>query len=62
MESSVKQINRRVKGAEKIWSEGGGDVILTLRAEYLGDDQSMETYWASAQQTATGQRQYGVAA
>lgn len=61
MESSVKQVNRRVKGTEKFWSEGGGESILTLRADYLSDDQPIEAFWES-QQNATGERQYRQAA
>lgn len=62
MESSVKQIGRRVKGSEKFWSEVGGEGILTLRGDYLSDTQPMDTYWRIAQSTATGQREYKQAA
>ena len=58
MESSVKQISRRVKGTEKFWSTVGGEALLTLRADYLSDAQPMANYWAQAQSTATGQREY----
>ena len=62
MESSVKQIGRRVKGSEKFWSEIGGEAILTMRGDYLSDVRPMETYWRIAQSTATGQREYKNAA
>ncbi len=61
MESSVKQINRRVKGSEKFWSQAGGEAILGLRADYLRDDAPITRYWSLAQSTATGQREYRVA-
>jgi hypothetical protein len=60
MESSVKQINQRVKGTEKFWSSGGADAILTLRADYLSD-QSLEAYWQASQRDADGFRCYGMA-
>ena len=62
MESSVKQINRRVKGSEKFWSQVGGEVILGLRADYLSDNSPMSRYWSLSQSTATGQRTYYTAA
>ena len=61
MESTVKQVNRRVKGSEKFWSKVGGDVILTLRGEYLSDHQPMSSHWAAASRNATGQRAYQTA-
>ena len=35
VESVIKQINYRVKGTEKFWSEDGAEAILQLRADYL---------------------------
>src|SRR5262245_18467741 len=35
MESAVKQINQRVKGSEKFWSEAGSEAVLQLRADQL---------------------------
>ena len=32
VESTIKQINRRVKGSEKFWLEGGAEAILQLRS------------------------------
>jgi hypothetical protein len=62
MESSVKQINRRVKGSEKFWSQVGGEAILTMRGDYLSDTCPMDTYWSTAQRNAAGQREYKYAA
>ena len=41
MESTVKQINRRVKGSEKFWSTPGGEALLTLRAASLSDASTL---------------------
>ena len=59
MESVVKQVNRRVKGTEKFWSEQGAEGILQLRADQLSDDQPLEDFWQRRQEAATGQRRYG---
>ena len=37
IESTVKQINHRVKGSEKFWSASGGEALLQLRADQLSD-------------------------
>jgi hypothetical protein len=55
MESMVKQVNQRVKGTEKFWSEDGGEAILQLRADHLSDDQPMASFWKRRQDNATGQ-------
>lgn len=58
VESTVKQINYRVKGTEKFWTEQGAEAILQLRADYLSDDEPMEDFWQRRQEMATGQRRY----
>ena len=58
MESSVKQMHRRVKGSEKFWSNVDGEAILTMRGDYLSDNHPLETYWKVAQSDATGERRY----
>ena len=58
MESVVKQVNQRVKGTEKFWSEAGAEAILQLRADLLSDDQPLEAFWGRRQAQATGQRRY----
>jgi hypothetical protein len=62
MESVVKQINRRVKGTEKFWSEDGAEALLQLRADQLSDDQPLDAFWQRRQEAATGQRRYRPAA
>ncbi len=58
VESVVKQINHRVKGTEKFWSEEGSEAVLQLRADYLSDGQPLEAFWERRQAAATGQRRY----
>jgi hypothetical protein len=58
MESTVKQIGRRVKGTEKFWSEEGVEAVMQLRADYLSDDEPMEQFWQQRADCMTGQRSY----
>jgi hypothetical protein len=58
MESTVKQVNRRVKGCEKFWSTAGGEAVLGLRAAYISDSKPMENDWQHTQQAAIGCRAY----
>jgi hypothetical protein len=58
MESTVKQIGRRVKGTEKFWSEQGVEAVMQLRADYLSDDEPMEDFWRQRADRMTGQRTY----
>jgi hypothetical protein len=58
MESTVKQIGRRVKGTEKFWSEEGVEAVMQLRADYLSDDEPMEQFWQERAGRMTGQRAY----
>jgi hypothetical protein len=62
MEAAVKQVNRRVKGTEKFWSEDGAEALLQLRADQLSDDQPLDAFWQRRQEAATGQRRYCPAA
>lgn len=58
MESGVKQINQRVKGTEKFWSEVGSEPVLQLRADLLSDSEILESFWERRQAASTGQRRY----
>jgi hypothetical protein len=58
MESVVKQVNRRVKGSEKFWSEAGSEAVLQLRADQLSDGEPLAAFWKRRQAAATGQRRY----
>lgn len=56
MESVVKQVNQRVKGTEKFWSEAGAEALLQLRADHLSDAQPLDAFWHRRQAAADGQR------
>jgi len=45
VESTIKQINRRVKGTEKFWLEGGAEAMLQLRAAQLSQDDRWNKNW-----------------
>ena len=46
VESTIKLINRRIKGSEKFWLEGGAEAMLQLRAAYLSEDDRANVYWS----------------
>lgn len=46
VESVIKQVNRRLKGTEKFWLEGGAEAMLQVRAAYLSEDGRAERYWS----------------
>jgi hypothetical protein len=58
VESVIKQINRRVKGSEKFWSESGAEAILQLRADDLSETEPMARFWTERENAASGQRRY----
>ncbi len=46
VESTIKQINRRIKGSEKFWLAGGAEAMLQLRAAQLSQDGRWKRYLA----------------
>jgi hypothetical protein len=58
VESVMKQVNKRMKGTEKFWLEGGAEAILQIRAAYISEDGRAERYWSRprpfAQAVGTG--------
>ena len=46
VESTIKQLNRRVKGSEKFWLSGGAEAVLQVHAAYLSQDGRAERLWA----------------
>jgi hypothetical protein len=58
IESTIKQINRRVKGTEKFWSHDGGEAILQLVADHLSDHSPMESFWTHRENQADGIRRH----
>ena len=45
VESTIKQINRRIKGSEKFWLEDGAEAVLRVRAAYLSQDDRARRLW-----------------
>jgi len=58
VESTIKQINQRVKASEKFWSDAGAEAVLQLRAGYGSETPPMDRFWARRQAHATGRRAY----
>jgi hypothetical protein len=44
IESTIKQINRRVKGTEKFWDQGA-EPMLQLAADYLSETPTLNRFW-----------------
>ena len=57
-ESTVKLLNRRVKGSEKYWTERGAEALLQLRADHLSTSQPMLAFWQARVHRQTGCRTY----
>lgn len=62
IESTVKQINYRVKGSEKFWTRRGAEALLQLRAEQLSDTAPLAAYWTRRIRQTSGVRTYAKAA
>jgi hypothetical protein len=61
IESTIKQINRRVKGTEKFWSQSTSEAVLQLRADYLSDSAPLVSFWLRHQARQTGGNAYAQA-
>ena len=61
IESTIKQINRRVKGTEKFWSQSSSEAVLQLRADYLSDSAPLDSFWLRHQARQTGANAYNQA-
>jgi hypothetical protein len=44
IESTIKQINRRVKGSEKFWDQGA-EPLLQLAADHLSETDPLRPFW-----------------
>ncbi len=58
MKSSVKQLNRRIKGSEKFWSDEGAEPLLPLVADEICTTQPMTELWRTRSENQTGNRTY----
>lgn len=62
VESVIKMMNKRVKGSEKFWSAPGAEAILQLRADYLGETETISRFWLEREAQARSHRPYRRAA
>jgi hypothetical protein len=62
IESTIKQINRRVKGSEKFWRRESGERVLQLRADSLSASQPLASFRRRWQAQQTGSHCYQTAA
>lgn len=58
IESTVKLINRRIKGTEKFWQRETSEPVLQLRADYLSDSNPMAAFWRRYHANQTGSGRY----
>ncbi len=58
VESVIKMVNRRVKGTEKFWSEGGAEAVLQLRADDLSETGILPRFWSEREKRASTGRPY----
>ncbi|MCG8584098.1 MAG: hypothetical protein MI757_05240, partial [Pirellulales bacterium] len=57
IESTIKQINRRVKGSEKFWDQGA-EPILRLAADHLSETNAFDHFWRNRQHQLQHTRRY----
>jgi hypothetical protein len=62
IESTVKQINQRIKGTEKFWRQDSSETVLQLRADTLSDTEPLTLFWHRWQAQQTGANRYHAAA
>jgi hypothetical protein len=55
MESTIKQINRRIKGTEKFWREGA-EPQIQLSADKISETRPLEVYWEKKAEAQIGKR------
>ena len=60
IESTIKQINRRVKGTEKFWDQGA-EPLLTLAADHLSETGRLDRFWKTRRKRLQPMRCYQTA-
>lgn len=60
IESTIKQINRRVKGTEKFWNQGA-EPLLVLAAEHLSETNRLDRFWRNRRNHLEPARHYSSA-
>lgn len=57
VESTIKRVNRRMKGTEKFWDQGA-EPLLCLVADHLSPPEAREAYWSHRPSRLSSQRRY----
>ncbi|MCC7086209.1 MAG: hypothetical protein IT427_14495 [Pirellulales bacterium] len=57
IESTIKQINRRVKGTEKFWNQAA-EPLLVLAAAHLCQTNRLDRFWQNRKTHLEPRRQY----
>jgi len=60
IESTIKQINRRVKGTEKFWDQGA-EPLLQLAADHLCETDDLDHFWKRRRRSLQTTRTYQIA-
>ena len=60
VESTIKRINRRMKGSEKFWDQCA-EPLLHLAADYISPSQTLDKFWAARPRQLQSHRCYGLA-
>lgn len=58
IESTIKQLNYRVKGTEMFWTDDGAEALLQLSADLLSDSAPLDGLWNRRAAKMTGFRAY----
>ena len=58
IESTIKQLNYRVKGSEMFWTDDGAEALLQLSADLLCDSAPLDGFWSRRAAKMTGFRAY----
>jgi hypothetical protein len=64
IESTIKQINARIKGTGPpcgrcpFWNQDSGEALLQLRADSLSDSEPLDTFWNDWRNQQTGGNHY----
>jgi len=61
IESTIKQINRRVKGTEKFWDQGA-EPLLQLAADHISETDDLDRFWKNRRASLQPMRAYQAAA
>mgnify|MGYP003725293119 FL=1 len=61
IESTIKRINRRMKGTEKFWDRGA-EPLLQLAADHLSETDALDRFWKTRHQRLQPTRRYQTAA